>query len=351
MNKIFFVAIVFTSFISIVSQAENATTYSPVPLDPSVEDFILKTGGVIPDLVDTKVPRPPVTQFPPNELKWKRFWDGSSAEAEAQGDLRLGFENQNPDMPSFSLSVMFTTEGLVLKHSNPISQKYLGGYRLRPDSKGKKSLFIEGKNGQGLVAIMPPVINPELEGVMLCPRDKDSDASPYAVPTLRDRNYRLASVRYMPRGSARGRFNSGTIDGLAKATIAVGAGASLPDRGEDFSKMPSPAVTLGYTGKPISEPLKVILASGDTFSTGIASSVELETMAGHKRSLKVTSDVFLKFFGDKGPENIVIAGIIHPIDPGSCLMVVQRDLVREDLTGPAVKAVPTPSPTEAVKEP
>jgi hypothetical protein len=344
-------ATILTIAICSVSQAQESVAYIPSPLDIGIEDFILKTGGLIPELTDPKIPRPLLVELPVPELKWRRFWDGSLAEAEAQGDLEIGFSNNSPEMPPFTLSILFTEEGIVLKHSNPLLKKFSGGYRLRPDQNKKKSLFIEGRNRQGVVAIVPPFINPQVEGVLLCSRDKDADASPYDIPTLRDTNYRMSSLRYLPRGSARGRFNSGTIDGLARAKISVGTAASIPDRSEDVSKMPSPAVNLGYTGKPTVEALKVTLGSGESFSTGVSSLIELETMAGHRRAKQVTSDIFLKFFGDKGPENIVIAGIVHPIDPGSCLMVVQRDLDREDLTGPTVKATPAPAPSEAVKEP
>lgn len=351
MKRKFLPFLILTIFICHVCQAEDVLTHVPSQLDSSVEDFVLKTGGLIPEFSDPKIPRPPLVEYSASDLKWRRFWDGSLAEAEAQGDIEIGFENQTPNMPPFILSVFFTEEGLVIKHSNPLSKKYIGGYRLRPDQNKKKSLFIEAKNRQGLVAIVPPVVNPQVEGVLLCSRDKDLDASPYEVPTLRDTNYRVASIRYLPRASARGRFNSGTIDGIARARIFVGTAASNAEKAEDISTMPSPSVTLGYTGSPTVEPLKLSLKPGEFFSTGVSSVIELETMAGHRRVKQVTSDVFLKFFGERGPENIVIAGIIHPIDPGSCLMVIQRDLAQEDLTGPVPAVSPSPSPVEALKEP
>jgi hypothetical protein len=318
--------------------AAESTVYLPPPLSPAVENFILQTTGIVPPAAGNKVERPALTPESPSELKWQRFWDGSQAETGAISNLTLFWSNPNSELQPFSVRLTFDDGALIIQHSNPKDSKLMGGYRLRFDQNRKQGLFVEASGQRSLVVMLPPVINPELRGALLCARDIPVDASPYEVPTLMNTKYSVSQIQLHAEGWSRGRFNSGTIDGIAKAAIAVGRAAPQPSPAEDMARVPSPSVSLGYAKLQGAQPESVDLSSGEIFSTGMRTTIELQTLAGHKRVSSQSSDIFVKNLKDKSPANVIFAEIIHPVEPGPCVMVVRRSVTRDEFSPPAEPA-------------
>jgi hypothetical protein len=326
----------------------ESKVYVPAPISPAVEDFILQTTGIIPPLSGSKVERPALTPMPTNELQWQRFWDGSQGETGAISNLTLFWSNPNSELLPFSVRLTFEDGALIIQHSNPKDSKLIGGYRLRFDQNRKQGLFVESSNQRSLVVMLPPIINPELRGALVCARDIPADASPYEVPTLMNTKYSVTQIQLHAEGWSRGRFNSGTIEGLAKASVEVGRAAPLPTPSEDIAKIPSPSVSLGYAKLQGAQPEVVDLSNGETFSTGIRTGIELQTLAGHRRARLQSSDIFVKNLKDKSPPNVIYAEIIHPIESGPCVMVVRRNLTRDEFS-PPVK--PTSESAGSEKDP
>jgi hypothetical protein len=315
--------------------AEGKNTYVPEPLDPAVEDFILRSTGLIHTEGDTQIARPKLIPEPLANEALRNFWIGSQSLTEAKGEIKMRLESEGKGLKPFYLSVIFGETHLLIKHNAPKSDEFSGGFRLPVDDRRAHKFMLEGSGRRTVIAVVPPKINPQLRGVALCFRDASADASPYEAPLLLNTDYRIKEIEFLPEVWARGAFNSGVVEGYARAEIKVGQAAGETRPTDDEAKSLSPSVSVGYA--PKSNPLGygIQMDPSGALSTGAFSMVELKTIGGQKRIKTHRADYFIKRLNNISPANVTFANIVHPVDSGSCELIVQRRYLLDEMTGSA----------------
>ncbi len=317
------------------SVAEGDNKYVPEPLDPAVEDFILRSTGLVYTEGDTKIARPKLIPEPTADAALHNFWIGSQSLTEAKGEIKMRLESEIKGLKPFYLSVLFGDTHILIKHTAPKSAEFSGGFRVPFDDSRARKFMLEGSSRRTVIAVVPPKINPQLRGVALCFRDAAADASPYEVPLLLNTNYRIKEIEFLPEVWARGGFNSGVVEGYARAEIKIGRAAGETRPTQDEAKSLSPSVTIGYAPKLNPLGYGIEMDPSGALSTGVVASLELRTIGGQRRLKTHRADYFIKRLPGISPANVTFANIVHPVDAGSCELIVQRRYLLDELTGSA----------------
>ena len=160
------------------SVAEGDNKYVPEPLDPAVEDFILRSTGLVYTEGDTKIARPKLIPEPTADAALHNFWIGSQSLTEAKGEIKMRLESEIKGLKPFYLSVLFGDTHILIKHTAPKSAEFSGGFRVPFDDSRARKFMLEGSSRRTVIAVVPPKINPQLRGVALCFRDAAAGFEP-----------------------------------------------------------------------------------------------------------------------------------------------------------------------------
>lgn len=332
MKRLVFALTLFLAFSE--CYADEGGRYEPEILTPAQEEYIFKVSGLLPIKEGEELSPPQEFTGPASEMQWKRFWAGSRAETETNGTIQLGLKSQDSSLKPFSFWVNFEHGAITVRLSDPYSPQFAGGFRMSADRKKKKILFLEGSERRSVVVVVPPVINGEIQSATICPRHFDVEASPYDVPTLRNTQYVADSVLFEPQAWVKGKFTTVGFVGFARAAIDVGQFGLVSTPHEDITRMENPSVSLGYSTASKATPQPFDFSKNSSMGTGVRTSIQMETPAGHTRKRIQETAFFVKQLADIGPTSVAIGGIAHPVDPGTCFVVTRRDRVSEEYTGP-----------------
>jgi len=316
---------------------EESGRYFPDLLDSSLISAAMESPGLKTDFDYSPKQENSIKESPTEySLKWRRFWDGSKAEAHSGMKATFTFTNSNSDKPQFKTDIDLQDETLLVRLSNPFSAKFAGGIRMSYPEKETKVVLFEGSERRSVIIVVPPISDKNFRSVILCPRHFEEEATPFEVPTLRDTAFHVTEFKPEVEGYAQGRFTTIQTEAFAEAAVKVSEGTQVGAPFEDVARMIDPSVRVIYKPdtKEVNYQVKDLLSTGVV--RGVKSQVNFVSPAGYERLIWHETRFYAKEFSQTEPGGVVIAGIVHPFDSGTCVLISRQDTVGEEFKGPAL---------------
>lgn len=261
----------------------------------------------------------------PDLNKKKLFWAGSKIQADTSMNVNLVWNNKNRDVITTFLD--FQGDSVIFRMSHPLNQAYRGGYRIRSSQPGQLStIFLEGDSGKGFVTLLAPRESAQSWSIGLCPRHFEAEINEYEVSKVIDTGFRVTSGSYEATGSSSGSFTTVGRSAFARSAILTSLELPLGKPFEDVARSADPAVSISYrpaslsASSPASNEISADVISKGSVA-GIQAVTEFMAPAGQKRDLKHQTRIQINEVALEKEGSVIIAGINHPLMPGTCAMV------------------------------
>lgn len=207
--------------------------------------------------------------------------------------VKLTFSNKMQG-GSFDFEIIFSQEGIVVKHSNPVYPNETAGFRFGGDKLNKQNkLYYRGKNKQSLVVFMPAYAYGErARGALLCQRDFSDSGSRSERASLQDSGYEISNATAVVSSEMNAYLKNPIDYVLAQAKLIVSPGVTTPVHYFDQSYAKDASVALVYKEHP-----EMHYKNPDNysdFSLGVQNYLNLHLSSGYERVSRQMALVFIK---------------------------------------------------------
>ena len=222
---------------------------------------------------------------------------------------------------SIHYSVEFGLDTVTVRSSSPRYQSQAAGLRIAYPRDTTRPTFFEGKGDMGVLFLVPPVRDCNIQFVLACPRAYSNSR------TLDDSKLSLAGVTYQVSAKADGLFKApANSEGKILAAVLASSRIKLPSRWfSDNVSSDTPSASL-----KIPMPLDVLNSASPFTSASlpildaIEARLEFGSTSSVKRVVRSRATVEIAAHSIDRPQQVRVERSELILNPGSCIVISRR---------------------------
>lgn len=212
---------------------------------------------------------------------------------------------------------------LTSRHSLPTIKDETGGLRVIATSRQQHRFFLPGRNGTGMVVVVPATGKYAPRGILLCPRDYDIKRLKAGYRAMDYTGYEMVGAQFEMEGIAQAIVKTGFGPGFVSATMQTTPNIVPSQQVYDSSTTVYPEATVVYVPR---EGVAIPVAkSKGTINAGFALSSVLHNSFKHRAESRLEKAVTIKSIDIKTPFALAHRRIQFRVKPGPCYALIKEE--------------------------